>query len=520
MPVVADFLKGTVSENLTKVVQPAGLVPATILVLLNLGFLYPAALADGVPVAKAFGGLKEQWQVVVLAALILAIGYLLLHAANWIIAVLAGQTWRASGLNWLLRSWQLRQRIQLKRRLDSARKAENRAALRWELATRFPTIDPPQRYIQPTRLGNSLVATQHIIRDRYGIDITALWSQMESVEGVKDAPALTAVKDEKVTLDLLANLVFVLAIFAVQAVVYFGYRERWDDVLIALLVLPLAYVTYRVADTSARSWGNAVEVTLDLHREKLREELGLRKETDAADERELWEKASAFYLPGSEEEPAADLFKTVSPPRAAVTKAPSLEVETVTAAVVNRVVDGTSSEVERVFTLRSVEYLLIVSRKDEAARWAAADFVIDDPRVARVAAEPEAVREGAIEAKSRIRSSDDGSRLQWRVTGLQQGASLTLGYHLPLWRLIVAGATGEVNVRAQKDGYRLSIPGAAGRTVKLTLERYSPRLALPAVQLGRKPVDLTPAGQGFESDEIKIPAENPSFWITLPAEEA
>jgi hypothetical protein len=308
MPVVVDFLKGTVSENLTKLVQPAGLVPATILVLLNLAFLYPAALADQVPVVKTFAGLKELWQLVVAAALIFSIGYLLLHAANWIIAVLAGQTWRASGLNWLLRMWQLRQRDRLEDRLRHARRAENKAALRWELATRFPTIEPVQRYIQPTRLGDTLVATQHVIRNRYGIDITALWSQMESSEAVKDAPAIAAVKDEKATLDLLANLVFVLMLFAVEAVVYFGYRERWDDVLTALLVLPLAYVAYRVADTSARSWGNAVEVTLDLHRDKMREELGLREHKSAADEHEFWERASRYYLPGGDTS-AGDLFR-------------------------------------------------------------------------------------------------------------------------------------------------------------------------------------------------------------------
>ena len=39
---MAEFLKGSVDESLKKLVQPAGLVPAIVLLLLNLGAIYPA----------------------------------------------------------------------------------------------------------------------------------------------------------------------------------------------------------------------------------------------------------------------------------------------------------------------------------------------------------------------------------------------------------------------------------------------------------------------------------------------
>lgn len=40
---IADFLKGTVSESLNKLIQPAAVVPAMLFVLLNLAFVYPEA---------------------------------------------------------------------------------------------------------------------------------------------------------------------------------------------------------------------------------------------------------------------------------------------------------------------------------------------------------------------------------------------------------------------------------------------------------------------------------------------
>jgi hypothetical protein len=43
MPALAEFLKGTVKDTLTSLVQPPGLVPAAVLILLNLGMIAPRA---------------------------------------------------------------------------------------------------------------------------------------------------------------------------------------------------------------------------------------------------------------------------------------------------------------------------------------------------------------------------------------------------------------------------------------------------------------------------------------------
>jgi hypothetical protein len=511
MSVVADFLKGTVSESLTKLFQPAGVVPATIFVLLNLGFVYPAALEDEVGIAVAYSDLREFWQVVVVASLILSLGYLLLNAANWILDLLSGQISGLSELAYVLRKLQLRQHAVLQQRIDKRRGGDNPSAGWYQMATRFPTTDPVHQYIQPTRLGNALLATRDIISRRYGIDITTLWAQMEAVDGIKDAPALEGVKDEKATLDLLLNLTFVLAVFGLQAHVYFAIWEDWDAAVKSLLVLPLAYLVYRIAVNAARAWGNAVEVTLDLHRGDLRKELGIREPKDFADERRLWENARIVYLPGSRLEPAPDLFRAVVPATADVTSAAPLEVERVRADLVD--VSGESAGTE--FLLRYVDYLFVVSGAKPAFYGPGADFLVDDRRIARVDTLPQAVTNGAIKAEASEHASDVGTVLRWRVTGLSFGTSLTVGYRLPLWRLVVTGA-GNARLTSQKDGHVLTIPGVGGDKVSLSFRSYAPETSPPVVKLGSKAITLVPGRGVYEARDIAIPTRNPPFWITLP----
>jgi hypothetical protein len=199
-----------------------------------------------------------------------------------------------------------------------------------------------------------------------------------------------------------------------------------------------------------------------------------------------------------------------------VTKASSLEVEKVNGGIVDRVAKDNGDAGQSTFTLRAIQYLFIVTRADEAARWAGADFVVDDPRVANVADEPAAVREGAIEATAKVLPAEEGSRLHWRVTGLQQGGSLALSYALPLWQLRVSAA--DANLRAIEDKYRLAIPNAGGTTVTLAFVRHSPAKGVPGLLVGNERVDLTPTDEGF-MDEIELPADNPVLWITLPKEQ-
>jgi hypothetical protein len=526
LPVVAEFLKGTVSESLTKLVQPAGLVPATFFVLLNLAFIYPAAHAEQIGLANSFAGLDEKWQVVVLAALILALGYLLLNSANSIIETLSGDTWRGSGLSWLLRKWQLKRRDRLQQRKDNPRPRDNRTALAWRLATEFPTGGNSERYIQPTRLGNVLGALQHTLWDRYGLDSVALWSHMESAKGAKDTPALAVAKDEKATLDLLANLIVVLIAFAIEGLIFFSLRDRYDDALLALLALVPAYVAYRVATSSARSWGSAIGVVFDLHRDELRKELGLREKSGPDDERKLWRQARRFYLPGQPSPPSTGLFETGATPKATVTAAPTLKIEEVAIGVVDLIENAREWRagrkepfaIPKARDLRSLEYALLVSRPAEADRWADADVLIDDPRLEKVGFLPEKIREGAISVAARDRSTDH-SRLQWRVSGLRPGASVLLGYRLPLWRLMLTTTAAMPQITVESDRFVLAFGlDDAGQEVTFALRTYiAPPLPPPILRCAGEEIAFP---LDFESRTFAakkaVPDEGQPFSLTLP----
>jgi hypothetical protein len=488
--VIADFLNGTVTESLKKLVQPAAVVPATFFVLLNLAFVYPAARGAGV--AKSYAGLDKNWQVVVLAAVILALGYLLLNAANGIIDLLAGQSWRQSGLNWLLRKRQCNRRADLQARA----KRENRLDPKWELATHFPSMSLDQT-IQATRLGNVLVATQQIIWKRYGLDIAAFWAHMEANKELKEAPAMVAVKDEKATLDLLANLIFILALFGVEALIFYSARDRWNAALLSLLAFVAAYVTYRIAVGSARSWGDAMEVVLDLHRAELRKGLGLRETDDLDDERLLWQGARHVFLPGDDQTPPKDLFKAAVKPKLSLTAATSLKVEKVAVTVVDEVVDDpppaavavAGASVIRADLLREVDYLLIASRDADGLRFGGVDLVVDDPRVRRIRV-PNAVVVGSVQATPVSCRAGDREQLHWRIEHLPPGDSVTLAYRLPLWRLTISGSAPSPTLNAHAGGVEVAFSGGSGASATFALETFGPLTAVPRLLVNGEEKDM------------------------------
>jgi hypothetical protein len=432
MPAIAAFLKGTVSESLTKLVQPAGLVPATFFVLLNLAFIYPTAQEDKVGIAQTFHDLAGVWQTITAASVIFALGYILLNSANVITETLSGENWRNSVLGTVLITWQRARRYDLDRRADNAGPNEHRTELKWRLATHYPPRSTGSQYLAPTRFGNVLEATQATLLERYKIDLTALWSPLEAAKDLKGTPALEAVKDERSTLELLANTIFILGLFTFECIAFFGVRRRWHDALVSLLLLPIAYVVYRVAIRAARTWGDSVLAAFDLHRDDLRKALGLRDSIGLEDERELWEDASDFYLPGVEDVDESNLFDASGPLLSAIAPA-ALTVTT----VVNRVVDVVDKKSDHI-VLRALEYTFLVARVGEPGLYSDADVVVSDTRLGVIRDEdvPDTVRHRLATATPRRQGK---ATLVWEFSRLEKGAAMTLDYRLPLWTLAVEG---------------------------------------------------------------------------------
>jgi hypothetical protein len=521
MPAIAAFLKGTVSESLTKLVQPAGLVPATFFVLLNLAFIYPVALADGVGVAKTFSGLDAAWQTVVAVALVFALGYFLLNSANATTEALSGENWRGSILGSILTGSQRIRRWRLEHRRDKAEGNENETELSWRLATHFPPSSTGTLYLAPTRLGNVLAATQHTLDQRYGIDLTALWGPLESSESVKDSPALASVKEEKSTLDLLANTIFILALFTLEGLAFFGLRQRWREALLSLLALPIAFIAYRVAVRTARTWGDSVIVAFDLHRDELRKSLGLREPAGIVDERELWRKATGFYLPGADDVDPAEVFDA-SRPTMTVTQPAGLTVTTVASEISD--IGGGPRTGRKHIVLRTVDYVFLVARAGQAWRFGDADIIVSDPRVVAIdgADLPSKVSHGPASATARLQTTAAAARLIWQITRLDEGGSLTLDYKLPIWTL---AAEPEVNLPLEAvvdgvNGFRLNFATTVTDvtlivTAMTTIDPLSP----PRLCLGSERKNLDPSGGDpriYRSERLSLGAPRPDLWLVLP----
>ncbi len=298
MSSLAEFLKGTVNDSLKKLFEPAGILPAGLFVLLNLVFVYPAADRENKSLAETYKHLDQVSQAIVLGVLIIGLGVVLLSAGNFALDTLSGRTWRGALLYSLGSRLRDRQRDRLTKRIGRLAATESKATvrgetpdmLRWRLRSRYSAAPerqhpPGNRASSATSLGDALRASEWMTTDRFGIDRTVLWEPLRAAiagdygapapgEGPKDT-AVRAVEDEKAVLNLVGMLTVVLGSFALEAAVVFGLLGHWSAALHTLLVLPGAYVIYRIAVTKAISWGDAIDNVVALHRDKLRALLGL-----------------------------------------------------------------------------------------------------------------------------------------------------------------------------------------------------------------------------------------------------
>jgi hypothetical protein len=449
IPALSDFLTGTVSDSLAKLVQPVGSFPAAVFVLLNLAFVYPSARADHVRIAERFSDLDQGWQLVVVASAILVLGYLLLSVSSIVVQLLGGQGWRETLLHHVL----VRRAKKRRAKLAAAAQGDEAVLAQWRLATDFPLAER----VEATALGNSLAATQDVINDRYGIDIAALWSDMEAATPA-DSSVLASVKDERAGLDLLANLTVALAAFTVEGVLFFDAHRAWTSALLSLLVGAAAVVAYRAAVAKANSWGVAVSTVFDLEREKLWTALGLRAAPSASEKRDLWQKASKFFLPlARDDEPppevpsAGVLFDALEAPLTLQT------TENVTARALSRAIVADAPFVADDLSIWLVyaEYVLAATRTESLLAFGGVDAAVAaaDAAVKRVAAV-----DGPDGAMATVLRNPDGSDLLlWRFQRVAPGGEQTVSYRLPIWRALIDVSEIECEVSFDNGGHTLKL---------------------------------------------------------------
>jgi len=427
MPALSEFLKGTVNESLTKILQPAGLIPGALLVLLNVGFVLPRASEEKVGVATAYSGINEGWQVVVAASLVLLVGFLLLSASGAVLDTLAGRTWRTSIVARLLRWVRCRRRSALAQRIKSVEASGARADIErlddllWRLRSRTA---PAGRSSAPTALGDVLLGAEHGIKARYGLGLAALWEPLRASVAADD-PAASAADDAKATLDLMANLTFALLLFVLEAVVVYTLFEDPRAVLLALGGLPIAYVAYRVTVAKAVSWCDAIDTTVALHAHELLEKLGIRNATSGADRRNLLDRASDFMLRDVADDALFGVPAAAGPD---VTTSPNLTVE-----VHEREERSPATSDEPAAEQRaSIAFNLFVTRAKHMTTWTTTGTLLfEDARLPRFRAKPDT-------AEDLIRGANavTGDALRWAVI-VVGGGTTTLSFRLDHWRIAV-----------------------------------------------------------------------------------
>jgi hypothetical protein len=511
--VIAEFLKGTADETLKKLVQPAGLVPAFVLLLLHLAFIYPAAQSQEKSVALRFANLSAGWQTALVAAVLLGLSYLLLTTASSTLDLLSGLRVPSSAVLRFLRRLQARQVAALAAAAAAA-PDEQRPALRWRLAVAFPITEAgvEEQLLRPTALGNAFAATQTRVRERYGIELAALWAHAEKSTKVKDAPGLTVVKDERAGLELLGNLTLVFSLFTLEGLVFFLLEGQPREAALTLLALLPGYVSYRAAVGKARSWGTAVETVLDLHRDQLRNELGLAAPTSNAlrEERAMWERASRFFLPGSDLH-GLEPFQVVGEPLAQVSGAAQLVSLHAFLDVLAEERAGTSVE------LAAREYLIALSTLDDAGADATAGVLVTDPHVQRIAPGPTVIQAEGATFTGWLVATGSGAALHWKLADFTARHAVLLRYRVPTLTLAASGGATVIVAPPEPSGFAVAAGGDGG-VLELELRAASPLLLPPTLTRAGAELAGEPRGNyGYRWQLERPPAGAPPLWLAVPS---
>jgi len=293
LPAISEFLSGTVTESLKRVLQPASLFVAALFSFLNLVFVMVPlrALDNGIgQFSNAVLSLETVWLAAVAAAAIVVLAYILSSLNSTIFRLMTGESWgNAWIIGWLAK---LPHRIRL-RHLENVKAGDpNNTYLIYRRETQLPR---DEKRIAPTALGNVLTATADNLWMRYQIDLNALWPHMQIAIAGKTA-LKEKIDNEKASLDFLLYLSFALLVFVVENLLL----DQKPDVTVPLqgwhylILLVLAYGIYRAAVVKAHSWSQAIRMAFAQERETLRQQMSMQPFPNRATERKHWKLLSEF----------------------------------------------------------------------------------------------------------------------------------------------------------------------------------------------------------------------------------
>lgn len=249
---------------------------------------------------------------------------------------------------------------------------------------------------------------------------------------------VTRLDDAMATLDFLVNLSFVIALFAVEALLVNSWLHQWKQAVFMFPFFVLAYVVYRAAVAQARSWGDLVQTVFDIYRSKLSQQLGVRKFSSLEDEREAWSRVSGWILWG--DNPGDAFAVNTSAPAITITPSDNITVKPVETILTETVEPAQLSS--RYEWSSFSNYLFFVSpittieTSPAPLYWTgSAYFIVSDPRILTIERAPSAAPEGhsGIEVTSLVLPAGKPSpapRLLWRIERMPRSGSIAISYKL------------------------------------------------------------------------------------------
>lgn len=108
---------------------------------------------------------------------------------------------------------------------------------RARFAERFVQYYPPAAYVMPTQLGNVMKTVEVRVRQRYGLDVVAIWSRLQTELPKEFAEIL---QDAKMALDLMITLTTFILVFGGLAAAWFSRHWSIEVVATAPFILVVA----------------------------------------------------------------------------------------------------------------------------------------------------------------------------------------------------------------------------------------------------------------------------------------
>ncbi|MET8986401.1 hypothetical protein ABZW49_13210 [Nonomuraea wenchangensis] len=166
--------------------------------------------------------------------------------------------------------------------------ADPGAYARIEAGYPFPS-DPGQ--VMPTTLGNVLRNAELYPRYRYGLDAVLVWPRLFLLAPDRALAGVAAARADLELHLIVSFLSFLYALIAAAGGLLLG-RPWWAFPLLFTVPMVVGWLSYRVAITSARTYGNQVKAVFDLHRLDLLDRCAAEL---TGSEEERWHRLQEFW---------------------------------------------------------------------------------------------------------------------------------------------------------------------------------------------------------------------------------